>query len=547
MTIETKNWLHLFPLEKPRAQQEEAINFILNSYANGKKIVVAELGTGVGKSCVGITVSRFLNQNTKSIPFSAERSGTWFLTSQKILQDQYIKDFGKPKGDLVSLKSSSNYKCEYYKELNCQEANALLKRETNPQDPFLQHCWSKCIYKQAKNDFFINNKFGITNFLFFLTGRRLFSQRKLLVVDECHYVEDILSNFVEVSISENFCQKYLNLEFPKFSTPEKEIFWWMTTELFDAVCEKKKYYDDLMKKMDQTSKNHALVRISDIVKDFEKVSGVEYKLRQFSKIYRKEIWVMNLIEAVGNKSKRIEFKPTDISKYTLPNLFQYGEYVLMMSATILNFDIYREALGIPKDKCAFISLESPFPVKNKPIFYLSSGKMAKSKIEQSLPVVVENIKNIIDMHNKDKGIIHTNTYQIANYIKENLKNKRFIFHDEKDRDKALEFHLKSKKPTILVSPSMGEGVDLKDDLSRFQIVCKLPYPFLGDRIVLKKMEQNEKWYDFMTAKALIQMVGRSIRNENDFAATYILDGCWEDFYKRASYLFPKSFKDSLNA
>ena len=30
---------------------------------------------------------------------------------------------------------------------------------------------------------------------------------------------------------------------------------------------------------------------------------------------------------------------------------------------------------------------------------------------------------------------------------------------------------------------MAEGVDLKGDSSRFQIICKIPYPYLGDKLV----------------------------------------------------------------
>ena len=54
------------------------------------------------------------------------------------------------------------------------------------------------------------------------------------------------------------------------------------------------------------------------------------------------------------------------------------------------------------------------------------------------------------------------------------------------RMKMYEEHLVSKDPTILVSPSLMEGIDLVDDLSRFQIIVKVPYASLGDKHVKKK-------------------------------------------------------------
>ena len=91
---------------------------------------------------------------------------------------------------------------------------------------------------------------------------------------------------------------------------------------------------------------------------------------------------------------------------------------------------------------------------------------------------------------------------------------------------------------------MMEGVDLYDDLSRFQIMCKVPFPYLGDLVVQKRMERNKQWYSYMTVKSVIQSLGRSIRNESDFAMSYILDSDWERFYRMNSKMFPNDFKIS---
>jgi len=69
----------------------------------------------------------------------------------------------------------------------------------------------------------------------------------------------------------------------------------------------------------------------------------------------------------------------------------------------------------------------------------------------------------------------------------------------------------------------------------------VPFPYLGDLVVKKRMEKNEKWYPYMTAKLIIQSLGRSIRNETDHAISYILDGDWERFYRKNKELFPKEF------
>ena len=106
-------------------------------------------------------------------------------------------------------------------------------------------------------------------------------------------------------------------------------------------------------------------------------------------------------------------------------------------------------------------------------------------------------------------------------------------------------HINSKEPTVLISPSMTEGVDLKGELSRFQILCKVPYPWLGDPIVKKRMYKFPNWYPLQTAMTVVQSIGRSIRNEKDTAITYILDADWERFYRKHKSIFSEDFIKTL--
>ena len=79
-----------FPYKEVRDQQQQAIEFALSEISNGKKFIVIEAGTGVGKSAIGLTIARYLYN---SMP-SEKDPGSYFLTTQKILQEQYVKDFG---------------------------------------------------------------------------------------------------------------------------------------------------------------------------------------------------------------------------------------------------------------------------------------------------------------------------------------------------------------------------------------------------------------------------------------------------------------------
>ena len=66
-----------------------------------------------------------------------------------------------------------------------------------------------------------------------------------------------------------------------------------------------------------------------------------------------------------------------------------------------------------------------------------------------------------------------------------------------------------------------------------------------DKLIKKKMNKWRWWYPMQTAKTIVQSVGRSIRNQEDFAVTYILDSDWNYFYKRNSAYLPTDFSSCI--
>jgi ATP-dependent DNA helicase DinG len=88
---------------------------------------------------------------------------------------------------------------------------------------------------------------------------------------------------------------------------------------------------------------------------------------------------------------------------------------------------------------------------------------------------------------------------------------------------------------------------LKDDLSRFQIIIKVPYPYLGDRWINEKRKINQQWYNLQTASRLIQGYGRSIRSKEDWAKTYVLDSAFGYFVEKNKNILPDWFTQAIQA
>lgn len=546
-TITIEDWKSYFPFPQIRPEQEKAINFALNSYINdNKKYVILELGTGVGKSATGIAIARYMEahgpveKNEDNEPLT----GAYVVTTQKILQEQYLRDFGISTNQLVkSIKSSNNYVCSFYNDQTCAESKRILSKlakHLNGTD-FQKHCKQQCKYSIEKQEF-IDSPISITNFSYILaesTYAGKLEPRNMLIVDEAHNTESELGKFIEVTFSEKFAKEVLKCKMPK-SESQASIYDWINTTYKKSLV---RYSNELEKALSKLSND--IEGYGNYSKQYEMLDKHICKVDRFLEVYKSENWVMNVsLPAYDNKKagKKYEFKPIDVSPYSYQTFFRLGARVLVMSATIVDKEIFCDSLGIKKEEVAFLSILSPFPIENRPVHFLSVGSMSKNSIEFTLPKIVEVVKMLLEKHNKEKGIIHCTNYKVAKYIQENFSSSRLMLHDSSNRDEVLKRHIQSEEPTVLLSPSMTEGVDLYDDLSRFQIICKVPFPYLGDLVVKKRMERNKFWYPYMTAKSVIQSLGRSIRNQNDFAISYILDSDWEKFFRMNSKLFPKDFK-----
>jgi len=93
-------------------------------------------------------------------------------------------------------------------------------------------------------------------------------------------------------------------------------------------------------------------------------------------------------------------------------------------------------------------------------------------------------------------------------------------------------------------PTLTEGIDLHDDRARFQIVCKVPYP-LWDAYASARSARDRAWYQLNTAWALVQMIGRAVRSDTDYATTFVLDSQFEKFVRRNAKILPNWWRAAI--
>ena len=570
--LDKRSLKRFFPMPTYRPGQKEAIESILNAFNSGKKVVLVEAPTGSGKSAIAYAVAQYFRYS-------------YWLTIQKILQDQIIGDFGEngkytKTTPVIDLKGRNAYPCNFWERsiigakgensygewtaekkkiysdlssgVGCE--SGYCKRNGRSKENFcfpgpkaefnlerINGIYSYCPYWNRKAEALTASicLMNFSSFLYQTRAVRSFGQRDLMIVDEAHQAESQLMSFIEFTISDRHFRQQ-GIVFPKKDIPLEYAEYFLEIQLDQLIENKIK-----LAKAEQDAK----------MEDEWKQILLKYSI--FITSSDSDNWVLEFKESSGRllgKKKTVQntviLKPIFVNEYAKKYMFSMADKVLMMSATILSPKIVCRSLGLDSDDVYSFRMKNRFPIENRKIIFDPCGSLNVRNKKETFPKLVKKIEEICsDPHEDQRGIIHTHNFEIARLLMDECDRKiadRFLFQEEwNNKNEMLEYH-KNSKNTIIVAPAMHEGLDLKDDLARFAIICKVPYPSMVDPQIKARMERQGSYYDFLTALKLVQSYGRTIRSDDDWSITYIVDGGFEKFFRRAQKLMPGWFKEAVS-
>jgi len=397
-----------------------------------------------------------------------------------------------------------------------------------------------CTYWDSKVNA-INNPIVIHNYDYYLrevNNVGEFGDRYLTICDEGHKIEDVLLSYISLDVPFSrlikYCVPYDSKKIPTCPFPRSVI---PKKYIPDKSKDNKLFLKDWIKLLnvclEYMTDNELDILNTFKIKDKKTYEIEEEKYHKFvdsltdlSNNLDENNWVVQYSESGIKKMKSVEFKPINVNVFTKKYLLSHSTKFLIMSATLLDKNMMVKSLGLGKleiaGKVRYIDMDSDFPKKNRMIYGLQIANMGYKYLPDSLPKAYDIITRILKKHANEKGIIHTKSYKLKNQIMQNVISDRFITHDPKDRVDKLNEYINSEDPLVLLSPSIEEGVDLKDDTCRFVIIPKIPYLFTLDEQINKKMKADFNWYSWKAVQTLIQSAGRGVRHKSDYCITYIL-------------------------
>jgi Rad3-related DNA helicase len=494
----------------------------------------------------------------------------YILASDLNLIDQYQRDVEKYFPEWAVIKGQQTYRCSE-NGLNFSSGACKLKGCKSYGDIKKKFpiCSAECPYI-VERDKAIHSDLLVCTYSFWLIQQNLvkpklpeppFTERNFTICDEAHKLVGIIQNHFSPKMVPDDIGKMKNIvEFgldndtiiDEIETIRKKI---ISTDDNDRLIDYLIEYNDKMKvisdgvdtiKRDISEKTDRNEQLSKEDKTLAyNCEFLDNHISGFSDYVDiiKSVGIYSMVKNYDDLNRDvITFNCIDESYLMNKHFHKHCVNKMYMSATI----------GDPNEfakDCSFsnfnsIDIPSTFDFTNSPIFYIPDYRLSYTEKEMNFPKVAELIDYTINMYAGRRGIIQTGSYKfaksLADYLGPAARQRLILYDDTKEKTDALEY-FKMCNDKILVGPSLIEGLSFDDDLCRFQIIMKVPYPSLADKFVKAKKDINPAWYSNTTAISILQGVGRGIRNENDWCVTFIFDGCYSYLMRNAGNMFNNDF------
>lgn len=507
-----------FPTEvgQPRTQQ---IN-LMDSFDSTDQDLCCEAGVGIGKSAFAISAARSAGDAIINCPGIQ-------------LQRQYHEDFP----EVALLVGRSRFPC-LKKDPNAISTIQFIKKGILPKQPLLENscasgpCLGRPLAKRQRivaecdamggcpvnhaidraneQPIVISNLYSL---LYSVSLTAKVRKRKLLIFDECHNLANTLRQFMSVKMT------------VRRQVDDVEVRFLKTTEQWIQFL--------------------SLPQQLSLMNSEDQLDSYKSRLEKMKDMGNS---VQNYFNDPDTGFLKVEFVPTSVSGAARSLLFSLADRIVFMSGTIYSLPTFLQPLGLDEDKVKFIRVASDFPVESRLIYLpkADAPDLSYKGFDQNLPRLVKEVKAIMAKHSDTKGIIHCNSYRMAEAVTKAVGSPRLIRHDSDGFVNAINDFYDRDDNSVFVSPSVSEGHSFDYDLARWQIIITPKFAPVNDAYT-KYLLDNGRWdiYFMEAMKVLGQQFGRIVRSSTDSGSTYLISAGFNKLLQRNLRFLPKYLTESF--
>ena len=514
----------VWPAKSFREKQESVLRACLNAFDNGYDNIVLDAPTGSGKSLLNTALIRYFDDG-------------FYSTPQKSLRTQIQNDpILEP--HIEELKSRRDYTCSITSN-NCKDCSIYNHEEKSCAE-------ENCSYWLRKQAVMSSDIATITFSMLIVDGmippknsngtRISFGDRDVIAIDEAH------------ALVQQTRQMHAGFDITPYGFPRGVI-----EKVTENISWEVSRFEEIEQEL-RIIENNLKDQYRDIP-EWEMAPQEKRCYRLVKNIQRakKDVendnpWVVDVeSKQYGNTpSKVLQLRPIHVDGFLKNFVWNRANKRIISTATLRhrnNPDIWLNQVGLDPDKTRIISVEMTFPPSNRPVITNEMVcSMKQGGAEKNWGKILNKLNIIAKRYYNSKGICHTVSYSRAEKVKETITEDEhpylygniFLHKGEEEADVAIEEWQESDADLIL-SPSMMEGIDLSDEMGRYNILMKVPYPAQDSCTTYLCDETKYGWVDYFDRAAIrvAQAYGRTTRSNDDYSDFYILDKDYEKLKKKA--------------
>ena len=495
--------------------------------------------TGVGKSHIACAISSY---------FAKKSLSSAIITATKILQDNYHDEFPH----LPVIKGKNNFACQYLLDVKkikpglpmIQYARKGLTCSSGPCDKDTGNEDEICHYRDFDCAYYVQRDIGLASSSVIMNYASLFAlkanqqkglDRFAMIYDEAHNIEDQLVNYGKRTYSKAFLKQR------EISTPVRDIGENDTDRVLDLLYE-----------IQVRCK-----KLRDGARDPEVKKGYDNDVNAAAQHQQNiELDPENFMFAV-DEDTRSNLSIIPLRVYKLRDRFLDAPKQFFLSATVTKDSISRD-LGIPAGEiCEIQTPKHPFSLESRKVNFLNTTRVTQSYFfshPEDRKRSILQIQEVARMHPDERGLVlitrKSDLDLMRKWFGRDVLERIIEGHSTNSDDSGMNDSLdalRQSKNGILVSSSAWEGIDLKDGLSRWYVIYKMPWLDLSDKRISRIKSISHSWYSQKCVTKLIQGMGRCVRSADDWAVGYCIDSGIQNGLKNNKRFIPQAYHDIVTA
>jgi Rad3-related DNA helicase len=487
-----------------RDSQRDAVSRVLDSESRFTALVMPP---GLGKTLAYIAAAHISGLRT------------CVITPSKGQQDQIMEEFAEV--GAVDIRGKDNYRCSWNSDHTCGEGAAIGCQNRGTV---------KCPHSKAK--FAASTApIVVTNYPCWIYNNRYegFGQKfDMIVLDEAHDMDEEVGRAKQIKLSFREINDILGMDVPK--NPGDMLAWsaWAVRAL--PVC--RRLGLEAAKRVVDGRKSGNLRQ--SWVKEYYHLRSLYRKVKE-ARAVTLGAWVSE------GQEWGFTLDPVNVARYAEGVLFLGTPKVLLVSATMTRKSA--NMVGIPSGALKFIEYPSEFDPRNFRVMHIPTAQMDSRSTEAHYAAWLMRSDQIIKPRRDRNAIFHAGSYARTTFLVAHSDNSDIMLHNRRGEltSGVINQFKWSKKPHVLVSPSVTTGYDFPFEKCEYQIIGKVPFPDSRSEVVKARQQADPEYGMERAMRVMVQASTRGMRASDDRCEVFIIDDHVTWFVRKHGDLAPKWF------